>query len=202
MTWLNGGGYGFFEVTQPAHYGQAYFDKYVGYADTELGHALTRYRVGLVNSYLQTGASVVDIGIGCGQFVETMSAFAPTFGFDINPVAVDWLATRRKFRDPLLMLPGSIGALTFWDSFEHIRRPLEVLACRPRFVFMSLPIFRDAEHVLVSKHFRPDEHFWYFTVWGLIREMARVGYECLEVSRAETRLGREDIASFAFITGE
>lgn len=181
----------------PEPYDQSYFDKYTGYAQTDLGRELTNLRVDLVNKFLPTGMHVCDIGIGCGQFLEAIDRYRPCWGYDVNPVAVQWLQQAGRWLDPYIEARPYV--LTFWDSFEHIQRPAVLLqACRPRFVFMSLPIFRDLAHVLRSKHFRPDEHFWYFTTWGLIKEMGRAGYRCLAVNFDETAAGREDIGTFVF----
>ena len=63
---------------------------------------------------------------------------------------------------------------------------------------MSIPIFEDGEHVLRSKHYRKDEHVWYFTARGLINVFADCGFDLVDMSRIETDIGREDIGSFAF----
>lgn len=149
----------------------------------------------MVNTYLPRGAELIDVGIGCGQFIDEMSQHRPVYGFDVNPAGIMWLQRRMIFRDPTA---HATGALTFWDAFEHISEPMRMLAARPPFVFMSLPIFEGEAHARRSKHFRPDEHCWYFTAWGLIRQMDLIGYKCLEMSWWETRLGREDIGTFAF----
>jgi hypothetical protein len=52
--------------------------------------------------------------------------------------------------------------------------------------------------VLKSKHYRKDEHYWYFSKAGLIIFMDRLGWKLREVSDVETILGREGITSFAF----
>jgi len=67
-----------------------------------------------------------------------------------------------------------------------------------KWLFVSLPIFRDAEHVLRSKHFRPQEHVWYFSRDGLIYAMKQCGFDLVSESNVETELGREDIGTFAF----
>jgi hypothetical protein len=69
--------------------------------------------------------------------------------------------------------------------------------CR-EWLFLSLPIFRDAEHVLRSKHFKPAEHCWHFTRDGLLFAMKSCGFTMVSESNVETELGREDIGTFAF----
>ena len=41
-------------------------------------------------------------------------------------------------------------------------------SCVERLVFLCLPLFTGPEHVLRSKHFRPEEHCWYWTRDGLL----------------------------------
>jgi hypothetical protein len=52
--------------------------------------------------------------------------------------------------------------------------------------------------VLRSKHFRPQEHIWYFTREGLVNAMKACGFSLVAESDFETELGREDIGTFAF----
>ena len=190
LVWLPERGMGFYPVIEQP-YDQAYWDKYVGYADTDLGRELTQSRINLVNSY--TKAEVVDVGIGCGDFI--MSRPVNTYGFDINPVGVAWLKERGLWRDPTGEI---VFAVSFWDVLEHIPDPAAILDNVERFVFVSLPLFTGPEHVLGSKHFRRDEHCWYWTYDGLLWWMGEHGFECLEHCTPESLLGREDIHTFVF----
>lgn len=190
LTWLEHRGVGYMPLEGRPPYDAAYFEKYRGYAATELGRALTQARVDLVWRHWQ--GPVVDVGIGCGQFVEAHPA---AVGFDVNPAGVAWLAKRGLYHDPRR---HRYEAATFWDSLEHIANPAEILDNVDEFVFVALPIFADLAHVLRSKHFRPDEHAWYFTATGFVAFMHEHGFECLERNEVETTLGREDVHSFAF----
>lgn len=197
LVWFPEKGLGYFPVKVPPYkvYDQEYFKKYEGYAETEMGQALNVERVSLVSRYAENGA-ILDIGIGSGTFVTSMPN---AFGYDVNPFAIEWLAERHLYSDPFWETPAP-SALTFWDSFEHIQdfEPyLSLPLCR--YIFVSCPIFRNAAHVLRSKHFRKDEHFWYFTSWGLAALMKDYGYRLVEYSDIETQLGREDIGTFVFV---
>lgn len=88
--------------------------------------------------------------------------------------------------------------MSFWDSLEHIHNPTDLLDCIENYAFISTPIYKDKEHILRSKHFRPDEHCWYFTKDGIINFMSNFGFYCIEYSNIETEIGREDIGSFVF----
>ena len=188
ITWLPSG-IGYLPVTDNP-YDDAYFEKYQAYADTDMGIALTKARVALVEPYMHGG--IVDVGIGSGQFVL---ACRGARGFDINPAAVKWLHARGLFRDPRR---EPVDAACFWDSLEHIANPAEILGNVRHFVFVSLPIFNNLVHVLRSKHYRPDEHCWYFTDSGFVTFMEQHGWSLVHHDRRESELGREDIHSYAF----
>jgi hypothetical protein len=189
LTWIEQPGIGFYPV-HDTPYDRRYFDKYVGYAHTEIGRRLNAARIALVARHYH--GQVVDIGIGCGQFVQTRPA---TFGYDVNPAGIEWLRTRQRFVDPYARL---VKAATFWDSLEHIRDPGALLVNVTSWAFVAIPIFRNLPHVLRSKHFRPDEHFWYFTERGFVTFMGSHGFELVERNMDETTIGREDILSYAF----
>lgn len=190
LIWLPEHGMGFYPVTaQP--YGEAYFAKYRGYAETELGRALTAARLQLVARHYK--GWLCDVGIGCGQFIEARGA--ETYGFDVNPAAEAWLRERNLYVDPRY---GAAPACSFWDSLEHIAEPRRILDNVGSWVFVSLPVFRGAEHVMRSRHFRRDEHVWYWTGEGFVAWMSAQGFRLRERNRMETELGRDGIESFAF----
>ena len=183
---------GWYPVTdQP--YDAAYWAKYLKMDDTAVGAALTRARVQLMAPYY-SGGDVVDVGIGGGRFVRERLAM----GFDINPQAVAWLKSQDVFLDPYV---EKVEAATFWDSLEHIHDPLPLLANVRRWVFVSCPIFEGPEHVLRSRHYRKDEHCWYFTARGLEGFMAGAGFVLRETNPVESQW-REDIRSFVFERAE
>jgi hypothetical protein len=66
------------------------------------------------------------------------------------------------------------------------------------YLFTSLPIFTDLTKVRQSKHYRPDEHLYYFSEDGFVNWMAHHRFKLLERDDFETRAGREAILSFAF----
>jgi len=185
-------------------YDEAYFRKYVCYADTQLGHDLTEARVAMLDlavdfdSCLHSQDVYLDVGIGSGDYVLALRRRGLTcYGEDINPVALAWL-TQQGFRLPEITPP--IAALSMWDVLEHIEDPRQDIFDRykPEQVLISMPIYRNEEHVFQSKHYRPGEHCWYFTADGLKRFMDQHGYACTCESDEETKLGREDIGSFIF----
>lgn len=201
--------YGFLDIV-PREYDAEYFKKYLEYADTDMGKKLTAERIAFVDKWCYPGGGrgvVLDIGVGCGQFVESREN---TYGYDINKTAVEKLKKIDRYIDIPAVKELAFFGYTFWDSFEHIKDHSELLGkiwpgyfegCNEKArVFISIPIFRDVKHVLESKHFRIDEHYWYFTAQGLVKYMSDHGFSCLDVDDFENRYkaGREDILSFVF----
>lgn len=190
LTWWPELGYGHYPVPQDDRpYDASYFDKYRVYAGTPLGKALTAARVELVNKYFTGG--VVDVGIGSGQFVEAVHGF----GYDVNPAGIAWLKERDLYVD---VYSTEVNAMSFWDSLEHIDDMERIIKRVYKYAFVSIPIFKDAESVLTSKHFRKDEHIWYFTIHGLIGWFEKQGFVLREHNNMESELGREGIGTFVF----
>lgn len=185
-------------------YNQAYFDNYAKMGDTDIGKRLTWARLAMVERHLRHGV-VIDVGIGAGAFLEIRKHRAPTFGWDVNPIAVELLEQQGLLRNPeaphleskLFDDARTHRGLTFWDSLEHIKEP-DAMLQNTDWAFVSMPIYDGPQHVLRSKHFKPREHCWYFARNGLINWMASRGFTCREHNTIESLLGREDIHSFAF----
>lgn len=197
--WDNRGiGYLPFTEERKVTYGQVYFDKYVAMSNTDCGRLLLSLRTKLVKRWIPSKPSLlVDVGVGSGNFVEAMRIMDwNCLGTDINPVAISWLNRRHWLW--LGHQPADI--LTFWDVLEHIEQPsLMFKVFQPSFIFISMPIYRDEEHVFQSKHYRPGEHCWYFTANGLMHFMKENGFQFCEETYQETqKAGREDIGTFVF----
>lgn len=190
LVWLPELGMGRYPVPKQRPYNCDYFANYQALADTPLGHQLTTARIQLVGRHYH--GQLLDVGIGAGQFVESRPQ---TLGYDVNPVGIDWLQQRGVWAD---LYSERQPALSFWDSLEHIDRPDIAVAKAERFVFASVPIFESGDHILRSKHFRPDEHIFYWTHDGLINWFTEQGFKLAEHNTIESDLGREGIGSYAF----
>jgi hypothetical protein len=195
LTWWLQHGIGYYPV-EAGHtpYDQDYFDSFDRNAQTELGRALMQARVNFVERHYR--GTLIDVGIGSGAFVELRNQRGrSTYGYDVNPAGLAWLEQRMLLVDPHLV---SFDAVTLWDVLEHIPDFQSLLANVREWVFLSLPIFRDAEHALRSKHFKPEEHYWFFSRDGLVFAMDFCGFALVSENKMETDLGREDIGTFAF----
>lgn len=194
LLWSPEKGYGWH--SRPAMlYSGDYFAHYQKLDATQMGGLLTHARLELVSKYCHP-SNTTDIGIGGGRYVLESSGT----GYDVCEDAVKWLkegdeALLDRYRDPY---EKSVYAATCWDSLEHIPEPEKLLAQVEKWLFVSLPVFEDADDVLSSKHYKPGEHLWYFSPTGFINWCAEQGFECVEMNRVESDLGREGIMSFAF----
>lgn len=177
-------------------YDETYFNKCASYEDQAIAIAINRGRIELVAKHYSPIARVVDIGIGSGEFIKKRPN---TWGRDVNPVAEAWLRDRRLWAEDL----QQFQAFTFWDVIEHVPRPAEYFAAVPArgYLFTSMPIFADLARIRESKHYRPDEHIYYWTEPGFIRWMARHGFDLLERQTFEIEAGRDSIYSYAFQKG-
>lgn len=172
-------------------YDAAYYQKYVQYEGSEVSNKINAGRVAFVNKY--TLGTVVDIGIGSGEFIKHRHL---TWGTDVNQVARRWLHENRLMADEL----HSFNGYTFWDVLEHVPTPADYFKDigAGAYLFTSVPIFEDIRRIRESKHYRPNEHLYYWTREGLIKWMALHGFALLEIQHFESDAGRDSIESFAF----
>lgn len=203
LTWLPEDGVGFFDVD--AHnaaenggespYDASYFNRYAERMMDPIGVQLMAHRAQLVHAYGGSAFSVLDVGIGSGAFIEALSGYHTTgvFGFDVNPAGIEWLKARGQWGE---LYEESWPVATFWDALEHIRDPRKALAQVEHLAFVAIPTFRDIDHVLASRHYRKDEHFWYFTRAGFRTFANEQGFEVIDILATETALGRDDIETF------
>lgn len=201
LQWLPSIGMGYLPIEKPK---TDYFDEYRERDGTDMGRALTNFRIEFVKKHAG-GSFLVDVGIGGGAFVEGrtwsmrgIKNIQKTLGYDVDPKAVSWLIMAGKYYPLYNRLPDPQPDLSFWDSLEHLSNPSLAIGKARKWVFISIPTFRDCNHVLESKHYKEHEHRWYFTRHGLIRYMQEQGFICAEETDEETKLGREDIWTFAF----
>jgi hypothetical protein len=201
LAWFPELGRGYYPVKIDGQYGYDYWKKYIAMSATDMGEALNTARVNLVQQYAGYDP-VVDIGIGSGAFIVMRNESAPvaenTWGYDVNPYAIYWLIERGLWHDPYFIDPENA---TCWDSLEHMKHPEAFVRRVQKHLFISIPIFEGETHALRSKHFRPDEHFHYFTERGLIEWMKKESFDLVTKNKMETDLGREDIGTFVFKRG-
>ncbi len=174
-------------------YDAAYFDKYVGYEGQDVAIKINEGRVAIVDRHCFAGSKVCDIGIGSGEFIRSRPN---TFGHDVNPKAIDWLKSQGLWAAAL----GAFNAFTFWDVIEHVPEPDSYFRHVPAggYLFTSLPIFKYLHRIRESRHYRPNEHLYYWTQAGFVAWMALNRFRLLERQNFEIAAGRDSIWSFAF----
>ena len=182
------------DMTVTAAYDGEYFDKCAGYKNGEIARRINMGRAKFVDHHYCPRGPMLDVGVGAGEFVEFRGA--GTFGYDINPTAVEWLKSRGRFRDKL----AGWMCYSFWDVLEHVPEPETYFrnVLQGSRLLTSIPIFSDLTRIRESKHYRPGEHLYYFTATGFVDWMASHKFELLGIETFEMRAGREDIWSFAF----
>jgi hypothetical protein len=183
------------DMNLSVEYAQEYYEKYINYENTEIAKGINKGRAAITEKYCDC---VLDIGIGSGEFIKNSNI--KTYGFDINEIAVDWLKEKNIFVNPYDQIPEEIKGLCFWDSLEHIPEPSTLLQILKKdiYLFVSIPIFYNLNKVKESKHYRPNEHYYYFTSFGLINYMNDMNFKILEIQDFEIQSGREDIKTFVF----
>lgn len=192
LEWDYSRGVGFLPANPEGVYDEAYLRRYVDYSKTLLGLALAEFRVRFVDTFHR--GELLDFGCGAGAFLVARGADR-TNGFEVLPGMREKLEALEVWQDPFAQ---DVDALAAWDVLEHLERPRELLAHVRRWVFLSIPIFRGMQHAITSRHFRPTEHFWYFTERGLVGFMASEGFALIARSDGETKLGRDSIGTYAF----
>ncbi len=86
-----------------------------------------------------------------------------------------------------------------FDVLEHLRDPELVLSqIKCRWLIISIPIFETKQKALASRHFKPREHFWYFSHRAIVDLMDENGFEMWEVRDDETKIGRAEIQTYVF----
>lgn len=184
------------DMTQRTSYDRAYLTKIYGY-DPAIAKAVNCGRCALVARHLLSGATLLDIGAGSGQFVrEARSWGFDARGFDVIPEAARGLVADGLYDDD----PGLCDAVTMWDSIEHMEEPALWLR-RVRsgaLLCVSVPLFADLRAIRDSKHYRPGEHLYYWTADGFVAWMKLYGFRLLESSPHEMQAGRDSIGAFAF----
>jgi len=197
LKWNKEKGYGYYPV-EDFVYDDAYFEKYRQYGYTDMGKVLTEHRIRLLLDYIPSSGNILDIGIGAGNLIEAWGV-DKAWGYDVNPKAIKLLKMIDRYCDFWNDDLNKFSAITFFDSFEHIKDTAGALErIAKQIVIISMPVFRNLSHILQSKHFRPDEHYHYFTMVGLMEYMAVNGFRMLWIEDFETKLGREDILTFVF----
>lgn len=189
-------------IDQTSVYDDGYFDKYRDLSGSPVAVDLNNFRSSIVMEELnrrfgsEERRSLLDVGIGDGAFLDRMNRHKDrltTFGNDINPAGVAWLIERASYGG---LDPEAWDIVTFWDSLEHFPDPRVPLRSVKHLAIVSIPTFKDLDSAKASKHFRPLEHFWYWSLAGFTLFADAEGFDTTRIETTETDLGREGITTF------
>lgn len=186
---------GFYPVKE-TWYDDLYYEGNVQNSRSPIARVLNNFRARIINKYVK--GKVLDFGAGCGTLFAHRTNMV---GFDICPKSIAMLKAKGVFYDYYRndLDEDKIEGIAFFDVLEHIRDPKSVLnQINGQYIFASVPIFRGKEHALSSKHFKINEHYWYFTDYSFKALMESCGFDLLERTNEETKIGREDIGTYVF----
>lgn len=183
-------------------YDNSYYDKLNKYHNNpEMNKKINKCRCDLVYRYGKY-EHILDIGAGNLDFLDMFwHDYQPLiWGYDIIPRSVKKLKKLGAYMDPYKDFLGNISVFTMFDVLEHFEDPGVILKRIPEqtHLIISIPIFEDLVEVEFSKHYRPNEHYWYFTHDGMVDFMAGYGFKLKESNNDETLLGRKQITTFVF----
>lgn len=185
-----------FYLVKETWYDDLYYEGNVQNSRSPIARALNNFRARIINKYVK--GKVLDFGAGCGTLFAHR---ANMVGFDICPKSIAMLKERGLFYDYYRndLDEDKIEGVAFFDVLEHIRDPKSVLShVNGQHIFASVPIFKNKTHALGSKHFKINEHYWYFTDFSFVALIESCGFELLERTNEETEIGREDIGTYVF----
>ena len=184
-------------TSQRVEYGPEYLAKVQAYEGSEIAAKVNAGRCALLARHLPAGGRVLDWGAGSGAFMRAARAAGfEVHGFDVIEETARWLRATGAYSDN----PGRFDAVTAWDVLEHLEDPAGLLAhLRPgALLLVSIPVFSDLRRIRASRHYRPGEHLYYWTVAGFVEWMGARGFSLLEESAHEVAAGRDSIGAFAF----
>ena len=173
-------------ASKTSSYNGDYLLHYKLYDATDMSRELNEARWEFVISSKPRGP-ILDFGCGASSFEK------------YKPVGQELYCYDPYFKCDYGFLQVDIDTITFWDSFEHIRRISMIPLIGARQIFISLPIIEEGARLYHWKHYIPDEHIWCFTHRALTRLLGKWGYEFVIRKDFEIVLGREDIWSYLFV---
>ena len=176
-------------------YEHDYFQNFVNLRNTKISKKLNKFRCDLTKKYTNDG-NVLDIGIGSGEFIDKIKK--NIFGFDINPHGIKWLKDKGNFLNPYYDDISKIDVITMWDALEHMVNPCYFLSKikKNQFVIVTLPIYDNFIRLSLSKHFKKNEHIYYWTNESFDWYMEQNGFKIVETSEQENKCGRQGVKTF------
>lgn len=199
LVWFPDTNVGWLDASDNQTYDEKYFRKYLQYRKTDQGESINKFRLDFVRESCDNIECLIDVGCGAGHFIDVVNQSNcgfKAYGYDVNKASVDWLKRTGNYGD----FNQSWKCVTFWDSLEHFPffwvplRKIEIGG----YAVVTIPIFSEPQTITSSRHYRVDEHYWYFTCDSFVKFMSAAGFDLINASYGEQQYGREDVASYAF----
>ncbi len=190
------------ENPQKFDYNEEYFKHYESLENTDSAWKINsgRHKI-LEEFYAHNG--VVDIGIGSGDFIKSAGPFT-IYGYDISQKSRRYLLDNGIMFDIYARLAPyeRVSVFTCWDSLEHFSFKDQGMFLKRivlgTHLIVSMPIMDDIIETSKSKHYKPNEHLYYFTRQGFVDYMVKWGFVSMKIEDFEMKAGRENVYTFVF----
>ena len=182
-------------ITNLIPYEDEYFKNYVNLKNTNISKKLNNFRTKISSKYAKTGM-ILDVGVGSGEFIQKSKN--KVFGFDINPNGIKWLKDENKYLNPYTDDISKIKVFTLWDTLEHMVNPCYFLSLlkKNQIAIITLPIYDNFLRLTLSKHFKKNEHLYYWTNESFEWHMEQNEFKIIECSEEENKCGRQGVKTF------
>jgi SAM-dependent methyltransferase len=180
-------------------YSRAYAKNYVAYAASAVNVPLNLFRLGLVSRWMRPGQLLMDVGCCIGEFLRFAEKYYQCVGIEPNKFAVSM--ARKRVESPIMSdmneITGKFKCITMFDVLEHIEEP-------KNFLKFIVDTFLDKDGVIALttpnvdaipqwstelqkwKHYKPEEHLFLHTEFGLDTLINSVGLTSLHWGREES----------------
>lgn len=177
-------------------YEDEYLLHYELYEQTDFSKILMKERLQFIENTMEllSGKSLLDYGCGADTFKKVMNDIYPSMHvFSYDP----FFKKDHNFLEHLITF-DFFDIVTFWDSFEHIRRLEIVPLLKGKYIFMTIPIIDNIKSIYKWKHYVPGEHVWYFSTSVLVKLFEKWNYKLITQSDFEEKLRSKGLKSFCF----
>lgn len=182
---------------EPFNYGFDYSNNYnkLGEIGKRMGYLRLGYLLGVIN---ETPNSILDIGYGNGDFLETCTnVISKCYGYDLSEYPVPDKVVK------LDSLNIEVDVITMFDVLEHFDNIYDIKNFNCKYIYLSLPNcdYKSDEWFDTWKHRKPNEHLWFFNQESLMTFMKEVGFECVSISFIEDIIRKDLINKPNILTG-
>ena len=161
---------------------------------------MSNLRLGnIIGSISKVPKSILDIGYGSGNFLETAKNLIPyCYGNDISgytiPPGCEFVSD---------IFNQYFEVITFFDSLEHFDDIYFLNALKCNYIVISLPWchYFDDDWFENWKHRKPDEHLWHFNSTSLTRFMKSQGFVTINITDIEDSIRKHGFSYSNILTG-